>query len=75
MNGYGECYYKDGKKYFGFHKMDKEIGFGVFCWNNNKYYEGSWDNNKQHGEGFYYLNGKTLKGQFRYGKIITKNDD
>ena len=28
---------------------------------------------KEHGEGFYFYNGKKLKGQFRFGKIIIKN--
>ena len=52
--------------------MGLKHGFGRLSWNNNKYFEGYWINNKQHGEGMFYLNGKILKGIFRYGKMIMK---
>jgi hypothetical protein len=47
-------------------------GFGKISWCENKYFEGFWINNRQHGEGKYYLNGKTLNAIFRYGKLIMK---
>ena len=75
MDGNGKFTWEDGKTYIGDYVNDKKHGKGKLMWNNEKYYEGSWVNNKQHGEGMYYLNGKVLKAQFRYGKIITKNDE
>ena len=30
MNGYGEFFWKDGKKYFGYYNNDKKNGFGIF---------------------------------------------
>ena len=62
MYGYGEYYYKDGKKYFGYYKMDKKDGFGVFYWPSNKYYIGFWREGKQNGMA------KFIKGNHsRYG--------
>ena len=75
MDGNGKFIWDDGKTYIGSYVNDKKHGQGKLIYNNNKYYEGSWVNNKQHGEGTLYLNGKTLKGQFRFGKIITKNEE
>ena len=68
MNGYGECYYKDGKKYFGFHKMDKKDGFGIFCWNNNKYYIGFWKEGKQNGMAKFIKGNHSRFGIWREGK-------
>ena len=45
-------------------------GNGKFIWNENKYYDGQWVNNKQHGKGLIYYDGKEIEGMFRYGKII-----
>ena len=74
MNGKGKYIYTDGKEYNGDFQMGFKHGFGRLSWNNNKYFEGYWINNKQHGEGMFYLNGKILKGIFRYGKMIMKID-
>ena len=47
MNGYGEFYWKDGKKYFGFYDNDKKNGFGIFYWPKEKFYIGFWKDGKQ----------------------------
>ena len=52
--------------------MGLKYGFGKLSWSSNKYFDGFWINNKQHGEGTFYNNGDTLKVLFRYGKIIMK---
>ena len=75
MDGSGKFIWEDGKTYVGSYVNDKKEGQGKLIYNSDKYYEGSWVNNKQHGEGTLYLNGKVLKGQFRFGKIITKNEE
>ena len=54
--------------------MGLKHGFGRLSWSDEKYFEGFWINNRQHGEGMFYLNGKVLKGIFRYGKMIMKID-
>ncbi len=48
-------------------------GFGKFYWNDNKYYEGQWLNNKQHGKGIIHYNEEEKNGTFRFGKIIKGN--
>ena len=73
FNGKGKFIYSNGKIYEGDFRNGNKCGFGKLSWNDNKYYEGYWVNNKPHGEGTYYLNGKVLKGVFRYGKIIIQN--
>ena len=45
-------------------------GSGKFYWNDKKYYEGQWLNNKQHGQGNIYNEGNEIEGIFRFGKII-----
>ena len=48
-------------------------GFGKFSWSKDKYYEGQWLNNRQHGKGTLYYEGKEIEGLFRFGKIIKGN--
>ena len=48
-------------------------GKGKFFWNDNKYYDGQWVNNRQHGKGLIYYDGKEVEGIFRFGKIIKEN--
>ena len=72
IEGNGVFNWEDGKKYEGKYVDNIKQGFGKLSWNENKYYEGEWYNNKPHGNGIYYLNGKILKGKFRFGKIISK---
>ena len=72
MDGDGVFKWEDGKKYVGNYIDNIKQGHGRLSWNENKYYEGDWFNNKPHGEGMYYLNGKLLKGKFRFGKIISQ---
>ena len=74
MNGEGIFTWEDGKKYIGKYNDNIKQGRGKLFWNDNKYYEGEWFNNKPHGYGVYYLNGKLLKGKFRFGKIISQKD-
>lgn len=64
MSGYGEFYWKDGKKYKGFYKNDKKEGFGVYFWAEpNRIYIGYWKNGKQDGLGR-YLSTKSAKWGF-----------
>ena len=72
MDGDGIFIWEDGKKYEGKYIDNMKQGYGKLSWNENKYYEGDWFNNKPHGDGQYYLNGKILKGKFRFGKIISQ---
>ena len=72
IEGNGVFNWEDGKKYEGKYVDNIKQGYGKLSWNKNKYYEGEWYNNKPHGNGIYYLNGKLLKGKFRFGKIISK---
>ena len=74
MNGNGIFTWEDGKKYIGKYIDNIKQGKGKLSWNKNKYYEGEWFNNKPHGDGMYFLNGKLLKGKFRFGKIISKKE-
>jgi hypothetical protein len=63
MHGYGEFYWNDGKKYFGYYEEDKKHGFGVFIWNSQpklKCYIGFWEDGKQNGIGL-MMNNKILK--------------
>lgn len=75
MNGQGEFNWPDGKRYVGEYRNDKKEGYGTYYWSNEKYYQGNWMNNKQHGEGAYVLKEKTIRGYFRYGKLIQKITD
>ena len=72
LEGNGIFNWEDGKKYEGKYVDNIKQGYGKLSWNENKYYEGEWYNNKPHGNGIYFLNGKLLKGKFRFGKIISK---
>ena len=74
MDGNGIFTWEDGKKYSGKYIDNIKQGHGKLSWNENKYYEGEWFNNKPHGNGMYFLNGKLLKGKFRFGKIISQKD-
>ena len=74
MDGNGIFTWEDGKKYIGKYTDNIKQGYGKLSWNENKYYEGEWFNNKPHGDGMYFLNGKLLKGKFRFGKIISKKE-
>ena len=35
MDGYGEFYWKEEKRFYGFYKNDKRNGFGIYIWNLN----------------------------------------
>jgi hypothetical protein len=75
MHGKGTFIWPDGKRYIGDYVNDKKEGFGTYYWSEDKFYEGEWLNSKQHGEGKFVLKGKTLRGQFRYGKLIKRHDE
>jgi hypothetical protein len=64
MHGYGEFFWKDGKKYAGYYEKDKKEGFGIYLWTvpEKRVYIGFWKNGKQEGVGK-YINNKTV----RYG--------
>jgi hypothetical protein len=74
MHGKGDFIWPDGKRYVGDYNQDKKEGFGTYYWKNDKFYKGEWLNSKQHGEGMLSVDGNTLKGQFRFGKLIKRYD-
>jgi hypothetical protein len=66
MSGYGEFYWKDGKRYKGFYLNDKKEGFGIYYWcEPSRIYIGFWKNGRQDGLGK-YLSSKHSK----WGKWI-----
>lgn len=75
MGGEGVFTWLDGRQFFGNFVDNVKQGHGKLIWNENKYYEGNWFNNKLHGEGNFHLNGKIIRGKFRFGKIIMKEDE
>lgn len=75
LHGKGIFTWPDGKRYEGEYNNGKKEGQGTYYWSEDKYYTGQWVNNRQHGEGMYMINNKTLRGQFRFGKIIKKVDN
>ena len=68
IHGYGECIYSDGKKYFGYYKMDKKNGFGIFYWPKNKYYIGFWKDGKQNGMAKFIKDNQIRYGIWKEGK-------
>jgi hypothetical protein len=64
MHGYGEFFWKDGKRYVGYYENDKKDGFGIYYWASpqSRVYIGFWKNGKQDGVGK-YINQKSV----RYG--------
>lgn len=90
MHGYGEFYWPDGKKYFGYYVNDKKEGFGMFMWSDHpklKAYIGFWKDGKQHGVGIMvskntikytlWKNGEkhmVFQGCWEMKRFIEKND-
>lgn len=57
-HGEGTYFYKDGRKYVGQWKDDKEHGSGVlYSYNRNKIYDGQWQNGMRHGTCEIYIYG------------------
>lgn len=76
MNGYGEFYWKDGKKYIGYYKNDKKEGFGVHFWTNpDRMYIGFWKDGKQDGVGKFIKHNKAKYGQWINGERIRYFDN
>jgi hypothetical protein len=68
MNGYGEFFWKDGKRYAGFYRDDKKSGFGIYYWSNpNKLYIGFWKYGKQEGIGKYISEDRVKYGLWKNG--------
>ena len=71
MHGYGEFYWRDGKKYKGFYKNDKKEGFGVYFWAEpNRIYVGFWKNGKQEGLGRYLSSKHAKWGKWKEGERV-----
>lgn len=69
MEGYGEFFWSDGKKYKGFYKNDKKEGFGIFYWANPpRIYIGYWKNGKQDGIGKYLSSKHNKFGKWEDGE-------
>ena len=70
----GSGYYRTKEGiYEGNFSENHKNGLGKFIWNENKFYEGNWENGKQHGEGVFTKNGQIFKGIWKNGKF-QKND-
>ena len=74
-HGKGVFTWENGQKYEGSYVNDIKQGYGILTWNQDQFYKGNWINNKPHGEGEFHLNGKAVKGQFRFGKLISRKDE
>ena len=75
MHGYGEFYWKDGKKYFGFYLNDKKEGFGIYFWEKTKkFFVGFWKNGKQEGVGKKMAAGQVKYSYWKNGKIFKDYD-
>ena len=49
---------------------DCDNGFGTWVYSNGDKYEGTWVNQKMHGQGtYYYKNGDVYKGGFKNNKL------
>ena len=75
MDGKGVFKWPDGIIYEGEYKKDVKSGKGKLFLEENKYYEGNWVNDQPHGKGLYSINGETLPGIFRFGRIIIGKKD
>lgn len=76
MIGEGTLYYDDGRKYVGHFEWDEEKregrmeGFGVlYSAKGEKIFEGTWKNNKQHGEGTAYISNAKVCGRWTNGVL------
>ena len=68
MDGYGEFYWTEGKKYCGFYKEDQREGFGLYYLLDNSFYVGFWKDGLRNGMGK-YIKGKSVKyGVWKNGK-------
>ena len=73
MNGYGEFFWIDGKKYFGLYKEDKREGFGLHYQPNKYIFAGFWKDGQKNGLGK-YIKGKSVKyGIWKNGKKVIVN--
>ena len=68
MDGYGEFFWKEGKKFCGFYKDDKKNGFGIYFCPNNIFYIGFWNNGKQNGIGKYIKDNIIKYGKWKDGQ-------
>ena len=68
MDGYGEFFWKDGSKYFGFYKKDKREGFGIHYQKNRYIYLGFWKDGQKCGFGKIIKDEKIKYGIWKNGK-------
>ena len=68
MDGYGEFYWNDGKKYFGFYKKDKKEGFGFHYLLNDSFYIGFCKDGQRSGLGKYIKGDSVKYGFWKNGK-------
>ena len=68
MDGYGEFYWIEGKKYCGFYKEDQKEGFGLYYLLDNSFYVGFWKEGLRNGMSK-YIKGKSIRyGIWKNGK-------
>ena len=74
MNGKGVFIWDSDKKYEGEYKDSRREGEGTYYFGKNNYYKGKWLNNTPHGEGKLHVDGRSVSGLFRFGKLIKTNN-
>ena len=71
MNGYGEFFWRDGKRYLGYYLNDSKEGFGIYYWDNSKrFFIGFWKNGKQEGIGKIVSEKKVKYGYWSKGEKL-----
>jgi len=69
-SGIGSCSYIDNSRYKGQWSNNLRHGKGIFEFFNGDYYNGEYSFGKIEGDGIYYFNSGTLKGQRYEGQFI-----
>lgn len=66
--------YPDGRRYEGFHKLDKRHGYGIYETPDGSVYSGSWYSGKQHGYANIYIksSGESKYGVYKSGQRLFK---
>lgn len=66
--------YPDGRRYEGFHKLDKRHGYGIYETPDGSVYSGSWYGGKQHGYANIYIksSGESKYGVYKQGQRLFK---
>ena len=69
IKGVGEFNWKNGDRYKGEYKNYEKEGYGEY-YNDKNYYKGYWVSGFPHGKGKARIEGNTINGTFRFGKVV-----